>query len=102
MGKEARAREMLNTVRMAAIERAMGPVRPHPTEPRLCEKCGLSETGPDGEHLDAFLLAFCLGPDSECPLDQPGQHLHVRCKRCDYGWMERCADYIEPAVHTEH
>jgi len=98
MGREADNNEAM---RMAQLERTMGPTRPfehyhHPkpsvdgSEPKAagCPKCGGKQ----------FLTQFCIGSSKltdggtggGCPYF--GEHLHRACATCSYGWTEKCAD----------
>lgn len=99
MGREERVNEAM---RAAELERVMGPTRPfrHYDESG-CPKCGQVEI--KDASASAFRRMFCTGANRlsvetpKCPYD--GEHLHVGCNRCGYGWTERCADYQpEPLV----
>ena len=90
MGRDARMNLLNARSEMAALERTAGPMRAHGSIPE-CPKCKLSS-----EHV---LYQFCTGHEHlsdnprQCPMD--GEHLHRLCPRCQYGWFERCADWVE-------
>ncbi len=86
MGREERINDVIE---QAELERLVGPVRPFGATSE-CDKCGLER-----QH---FALAFCQGTSLSNRGDQCkvfGEHLHVMCPRCHYGWHERCRDYVD-------
>ena len=56
---------------------------------KLCPKCEnreVSTTYCSGRNVDFFQLC------SQWKLDVRIEHLHRRCQRCRYDWLERCKD----------
>lgn len=92
MGREANLAAAQRAHMMARVEEAMGPCRPF-GQVEECPKCGLPR-----EHM---LYQWCIGDtsltESDCALRVMGNHMHVGCPRCKYGWLERPKDYVAEA-----
>ena len=93
MGHEQRRTAIDATIEAAQIERLMGPTKPFQARDELgCEKCSAP--------VQAFLKRWCHGPNRLAPVADPkacrtdGEHLHVFCQACGYGWIEHCRDYV--------
>jgi hypothetical protein len=89
MGREERENR---AGRQAELERTMGPTREFGVTAE-CDKCGLPIDHPQ------FAKIFCIGKSILRPSDegcqQFGEHLHVICPRCKYGWLEHCKDHVD-------
>lgn len=50
----------------------------------VCPKC----------RHDGVTTRYCAGGDFSwhCEVRMPGEHLHRRCSRCHYLWVQRCLD----------
>lgn len=87
MGREEEANRV---ARQAELERAIGPIRAFESV-KECQKCGLDTGHPN------FARAWCVGQSLLSPsregCQQVGDHLHVVCPRCRYGWLEHCKDH---------
>ena len=95
MVNEARASKDARVAAVAEYERTIGPTRRW-NEVTECPKCEVPR-----QH---FGMKYCAGmngndpPDVRkawvekggCPMD--GEHVHVMCPRCNFGWHEFCAD----------
>lgn len=95
MGRESEAAKNARTAAVAEYERTVGPTLKFRSRSE-CPKCEVPEP-----HLHR---KFCAGtnpndpPDVRkrwaerggCPVE--GEHLHVLCPRCGYGWHEYVAD----------
>lgn len=85
MGRGERENELDRRRMIADFERMVGGIKPH--QVYLSTGCPMC-----GEH--SFGCAYCSGKqpldpeaDRKCPLE--GEHLHVVCGTCHYGWIER-------------
>lgn len=87
MGREA---DVNMKQQLAEVERLMGPVRDFAHYAELgCPKCGTKS--------EAFVKRWCSGkslmnPSREGCQFEVGEHLHVMCSFCHYGWLERTKD----------
>ena len=95
MGRESRQSD---AAEQAQFERLVGAVRDHGKHDDACPKCSAPGM--------ARAKRWCTGrnlldpkPDG-CKL--VGEHLHVLCQACGYGWFERTRDYVpdpdEPVI----
>jgi hypothetical protein len=85
MGADQRSNELERRRLIAEFERHVGGIKAH--QVYLADGCPMC-----GEH--AFGCAYCAGVDeldpdkrNKCPIE--GEHLHVICGTCKYGWLER-------------
>jgi len=89
MGREEEANRQ---ARQAELERALGPIRAFESVAE-CQKCALPTDHPN------FSRRWCMGQSLLAPsregCQQVGEHLHVICPRCHYGWLEHCKDHVD-------
>ena len=109
MGREA---NLSAGARQAQLERLIGPTKGFGARDETgCPKCGGSSAeavklGPPNG-APPLVKRWCSGKDFlKTQNRQPGQggcefageHLHVVCPTCHYGWLEHCKDWVDDEV----